>query len=115
MAFATVEEYIDSFPGDVRGILREIRRRIRLLVPDADEKISYQIPAFTLDGTYLVYYAGWKHHVSLYPVTTVDADLERDLAPYRSAKATVRFPLGAPVPYDLIERVVTYLVRQRAR
>lgn len=103
--FATVEEYIGSFPGDVRDILREVRSTIGGAVPEAGERISYGIAAFTLGGRDLVYFAGWKKHISVYPVPTEDADLTQELAPYLAARGTLKFPLGKPVPYPLIGRV----------
>ena len=111
--FATVDEYIDSFPDDVRILLEEIRRRIRTAVPEASETISYQIPTFTLDGRAFVYVAGWKHHIAVYPIPTGDGSLEQVLAPYRAAKGTLRFPLKEPIPYDLIERVAMLLAADR--
>jgi uncharacterized protein YdhG (YjbR/CyaY superfamily) len=111
--FATIEEYIGSFPEDVQAVLEEIRRRILTAVPGAGEAISYQIPAITLSGRSLVHFAGWKHHVSLYPVPAADEALEQELAPYLAGKGTVRFPLGQPIPYDLIERLAALLAQQR--
>lgn len=111
--FATVDEYIGSFPDDVRTILEEIRHRIGNAVPLAQETISYQIPTFTLDDGAFVYVAGWKHHVAVYPVPPGDEAFEQELAPYRSAKGTLKFPLKQPIPYDLIERVAVLLAAQR--
>jgi uncharacterized protein YdhG (YjbR/CyaY superfamily) len=113
--FATVEEYIGSFPGDVQDVLREVRSTIHGAVPDAGERISYGIAAFTLGGRDLVYFAGWKKHISVYPVPGEDADLTRELTPYLAAKGTLRFPLGQRVPYPLIGRVAMVLARQRAQ
>ena len=111
--FATVDEYIGSFPDDVRILLEEIRRRIRAAVPGAAETISYQIPTFTLDGSAFVYVAGWKCHIAVYPIPTGDEALEQELAPYRAAKGTLKFPLTQPIPYDLIERVAVLLAADR--
>ena len=113
MTFATVDEYIASFPPDARSVLQEARRRIHAVVPAAGETISYGIASFTLGGRYLVYLACWKRHVSLYPVPTGDEAFEQAIAPYRSAKSTVKFPLNRAVPYELIERVVELLLTQR--
>ena len=109
----TVDDYISSFPDDVQVVLQEIRRTIRAAIPEADETISYRIPTFVLGGRALVYFAGWKHYVSVYPIPDADAALERELAPYRAGKGTLRFPLDEPVPRDLIQRVVADLVEQR--
>jgi uncharacterized protein YdhG (YjbR/CyaY superfamily) len=113
--FATVEEYIGSFPGDVQDILREVRSTIRGAVPEAGERISYGIAAFTLGGRDLVYFAGWKKHISVYPVPTEDADLTQELAPYLAARGTLKFPLGKRVPFPLIGRVAVVLARQAQR
>jgi uncharacterized protein YdhG (YjbR/CyaY superfamily) len=111
--FATIDDYISSFPEDVQIILEEVRRTIRNAAPAADETISYQIPTITLNGKYLVYFAAWKHHIGLYPIPTADEAFEQELAPYRAAKGTLRFPLRKPIPYDLIERLAARLVKQR--
>lgn len=111
--FATVDQYIGAFPEDVQVILREVGHRIRNVVPEAGETISYRIPAMTLGGKHLVYFAAWKHHISLYPIPAVDESLEKELAPYLAGRGTVRFPLDKPIPYGLIERLVALLVQQR--
>jgi uncharacterized protein YdhG (YjbR/CyaY superfamily) len=111
--FATVDDYIRSFPEDVRATLERVRRTIRAVVPTGDEVISYEIPTVRLDGKYLVYFAGWKHHVSVYPIPAGDEAFQRDLAPYRAGKGTAKFALNRPVPYDLITRLVTLLVQER--
>jgi len=103
--FASVGDYIASFPADVRPVLEEVRGAILGAVPGAGEAISYGIAAITLDGAPLLYFAGWKRHLSLYPVPAGDADFERRLEPYRSAKSTLKFPLSEPVPAGLIAEV----------
>jgi uncharacterized protein YdhG (YjbR/CyaY superfamily) len=86
--------------------MRQIRKLIRSLVPDAKEKISYQIACFELNGMNLIHFAGWKKHVSLYPVPAGSEAFERQIKPYVSDKGTVKFPLDEPLPIKLIERVV---------
>jgi uncharacterized protein YdhG (YjbR/CyaY superfamily) len=113
VAFETVDEYIASYPEDVRKILQEVRRTMRGVVPDAGEMISYGIPTMTVGGRYLVYFAAWKHHLSVYPVPAGDADLDRELAPHRAAKGTLKFPYDKPIPYPLIARVTELLLAQR--
>lgn len=112
--FATVDEYIDSFPEKVRERLEHIRRIAREVVPEAGERISYGIPTVTLDGRYVVYFSGWKRHVALYPVPDGDEALARDLDPYRAGKGTLRFPLDRPLPEGLVRRVVAALASARA-
>lgn len=110
---ATIDQHIASVPEDVQAILEEVRRRIRAVVPEAGETISYRIPTMTLNGRHLVYFAAWKHHISLYPVPAVDESFEQEVAPYRAGQGTARFPLDKPIPYGLIERLVALLVQQR--
>jgi uncharacterized protein YdhG (YjbR/CyaY superfamily) len=106
---ANVDEYIDAFPGPVQEMLRQVRAAIHEAVPEAGEKISYGIPTATLDGKYLVYFAGWKNHISVYPVPAGDASLAADLAPYLTAKSTLKFPLNQEIPLALIKRVAARL------
>ena len=90
-------------------------RHIRRALPAAEETISYQIPCYRLHGTYVVYFAGWKEHYSLYPVTEgVVARLGSELRPYQVSKGTARFPLSRPVPAKLIERIAKSLGREAA-
>ena len=97
----------------MQPILEQVRRAILGAVPGAGETISYQIPTITLGGRPLLYFAGWKRHISLYPAPAGDEGLERRLAPYRSAKSTLKFPLSRPVPYDLIAQVAKLSLAQR--
>jgi uncharacterized protein YdhG (YjbR/CyaY superfamily) len=112
--FETVDEYIASFPEEVRAVLTEIRRRIQDSAPTAEQSITYKIPTFKLDGRALVYFAGWQHHVGIYPVPRFGDELDQELADYRSGKDTVRFPLVDPIPFELIGQVVERLVKRRA-
>ncbi|MEU7769218.1 DUF1801 domain-containing protein [Nocardia sp. NPDC049190] len=109
----TVDAYLAALPEEVRGVLGEIRRTIQAALPEATEAISYGIPTFRLHGHSIVHFAGWKQHVSLYPIPEGDATLTRAVEPYRAGKGTLKFPLGAPVPYDLIARIATALATRR--
>jgi len=111
--FRTIDEYIAATSEDVQAILEEIRKRIRAAVPDPGEKISYQMPTITMDGLSLVYFAAWKNHIGMYPIPRADEALEREIAPYRAVKDTVRFPYAKPIPYDLIQRLAALLVHRR--
>jgi len=110
---ATIDDYISAAPADARAALEQVRRAIRDAAPEARETISYQMPTITLDGRSLVHFAAWAHHLGLYPVPAGDDDFERAVAPYRAAKSSVRFPLGEPVPTDLVEQIIGLLVRRR--
>ena len=109
----TIDEYIAAFPADVRTILQEVRARLGNAVPTAVEAISYGIPVLKVDGRYLVYFAGWKHHISVYPLPEGDETLVEEMAPYVAGKGTLKFPLSEPIPYDLIERVAARLLDER--
>lgn len=105
-AMDSIDDYIASFPKDVRPVLERVRRAILKAVPRAEQRISYRIPAFRLDGRYLVYFACFKHHVGLYPVRTDSPEFGRALKRYASGKATLKFPLDEAVPFHLITKVV---------
>jgi uncharacterized protein YdhG (YjbR/CyaY superfamily) len=111
--FTSVDEYLASFPPAARAVLEEVRRTIHRAAPEAEEAISYQIPTFKLDGKPVVYFAGWKHHISLYPVPEADGATAERLARYQTGKGTLRFPLDQPVPYDLVAQVVALLLAAR--
>jgi uncharacterized protein YdhG (YjbR/CyaY superfamily) len=102
---ASVDEYIATFPAGTQEVLRQVRAAIVSAVPGAAETISYKIPAVTAGGSPVLYFAGWQRHVSVYPAGTGDAELDAALAPYRSGRGTLKFPLSRPVPYELIGRV----------
>lgn len=110
--FKSIDEYIAAFPEDVQDKLEEIRAVIRKEVPDAVETISYGMPAFNLDDRYLVYFAGWKRHISLYPVPLGNKAFQAEALPYLSGKGTAKFPLDKPIPFDLITRIVKFRVKE---
>jgi uncharacterized protein YdhG (YjbR/CyaY superfamily) len=109
---ATVDEYQQALPDDVRPLLQRIREAIRAVVPGVGETISYGMPTFTLDGRSLVHVAVWKKHIGVYPLPEMDDELERDVEPYRGTRDTLRLPLD-DVRLDLLERVVAAMVRER--
>lgn len=108
-----IDVYIATFPPDVQVTLNELRGHIRRAVPDAVESITYQIPTFKRNGRQVICFAGWAKHIAVYPVPDVDDDLQAQLAPFRSGRGTLRFPLGRPIPYELVEQIVKLLVAQR--
>ena len=104
--YKSVDHYIAAQPEAVQSILERVRNIIRKAIPNADEAISYQIPTYKLNGRAVIYFAGWKQHYSLYPVSgLVKAAFPDELAPYEINKGTIRFPLSRPVPAKLIERI----------
>ena len=111
--FTSVSEYIASKPKEARAALGRVRRAIRKAVPAATESLAYQMPAYTLNGVPVLYFAGWKEHYSLYPATdALVAAFKRELEPYERSKGTIRLPLAEPVPVDLIERIARFRVDQ---
>ena len=104
--FQSIDEYIAACPPETHAYLQQIRKLIRNLAPDAKEKISYQIACFELNGMNLIHFAGWKKHVSLYPVPAGSEAFERQIESYVDGKGTLKFPLDEPLPVKLIERVV---------
>lgn len=108
----TIDEYIAGFPPDVQAILEKIRATIREVAPAAEEIISYQIPTFTLNGRYLVYFAAYQKHIGLYPAPRGVEAFREELAAYGGGKGTVRFPLDKPIPFDLIGRIVAFRVKE---
>jgi uncharacterized protein YdhG (YjbR/CyaY superfamily) len=108
-----IDSYIATFPPEVQPLLEDVRTTMRRAAPGTAEGVSYGIPALNLDGRYLVYFAGWKHHISVYPVPGGDPAFEARLAPYATGKGTLQFPLDKPIPLDLIADVAATLLAQR--
>jgi len=108
---ASIDEYIALFSPEVRAILERIRETIRGAAPEAEETISYMMPAFRQGGI-LVYFAAFKKHIGLFPPVSGDAEIERAIAPYAGPKGNLQFPLDRPIPYELIERIVKLRVRE---
>ena len=106
-----IDEYIATFPAEVRTVLEKVRQTIRAAAPDAKETISYKMPAFRRHGI-LIYFAAWTKHIGLYPPISGDKTLERAVARYAGPKSNLQFPLNEPIPYHLIERIVKLRVKQ---
>ena len=106
--FQSIDEYIAACPAESQAYLQQIRKLIHSLVPEAKEKISYQIACFELNGKNLIHFAGWKKHVSLYPIPAGSEAFNKQIAKYADGKGTVKFPLDQPLPVKLIEQAVKY-------
>jgi uncharacterized protein YdhG (YjbR/CyaY superfamily) len=105
----SVDAYIAAQPEEAQAALKRVRNIIRKAMPKAGEVISYKIPTYKLHGSAVLYFAGWKKHYSLYPVTDrLAAAFKKDFATYAVSKGTIRFPLGEPVPKELIERIAKF-------
>jgi uncharacterized protein YdhG (YjbR/CyaY superfamily) len=111
--FKSVDEYIAAQPAASQVALGRIRCAIRAAAWGAEEGISYKIPAYTLHGAVVLYFAGWKQHYSLYPASDeLVAAFGGELEQYRASKGTLRFPLSVPVPVKLIERIARYRLKE---
>ena len=110
--FTTIDEYISTFPGETQAVLEKVRQAIHHAAPEAVETISYGMPAFNLNGKHVVWFAGWKRHISLYPLPAGDEAFQQELSHYKIAKGTIQFPLDKPIPYDFVEQIVTLLIRE---
>ena len=113
---ATIDEYILQYPVEVRSILERIRALVhRLSTKPVLEQIKYGMPAFVIEGRHTIYVAAWKKHVGFYAVNKAPSALERDIEEYRSDKDTVKFPFKKPVDWELVERLVEFLLTSDAR
>jgi len=109
----TVDEYIAGFPGNIQAILKQVRTVIKQAAPQATESISWEMPAYKLNGKPLVYFAGHKKHIGFYPVPSGIEAFKNELAEYgQSGKGTARFPYDKPMPLDLIKRIVEYRITE---
>ena len=111
--FTTIDEYISTFPEDIQNVLEKVRQAIHKAAPEATEAISYGIPTFNLNGKHLVFFAGWKHHISLHPLPAGDEAFQQEISHYKRARGTIQFPLDKPIPYDLVEKIVTFLMMEK--
>jgi uncharacterized protein YdhG (YjbR/CyaY superfamily) len=108
----TIDNYIQSFPLNIQKILQKVRKTIQKAAPSAVEAISYQMPTLKLNGKNLVHFAAWKTHIGFYATPSGNAAFKKELSKYKGAKGSVQFPITAPIPYDLIEKIVVFRVKE---
>lgn len=108
---ANIDEYIAGFPKSTQVLLQEMRETIKKAVPDAGERISYQIPTFTL-GRNLVHFAGYERHIGFYPGASGIRSFQEELSRYKRGKGSVQFPLDEPLPLALITEIVLFRVKE---
>ena len=111
--FKTIDEYIATFPKNIRKILEELRQVIRDSAPTAEEAISYQMPTFKLNGN-LVWFATFKNHIGFYPKPSAIETFREELIDYEVSKGTIRFPLDKPIPFDLVGKIVKYRAKENS-
>ncbi len=109
--FDSIDDYIGGFPPETQAILKELREAIREAAPEAEEKISYQMPTFFLKGN-LVYFAAYENHIGLYPAPSGIEAFGNELNAYKSGKGSIRFPIDEPLPLELIKRIVRFRVEE---
>jgi len=114
ITFNTIDEYIIQFPIEVQEILKTLRKVIKEVVPEAEEKITYKMPTFTLHGN-LVHFAAYKNHIGFYPTPSGIEAFKEELSKYKGAKGSVQFPIKEPLPYELIIEIVKYRVMENMR
>lgn len=112
--FSSIDEYIATFPPDIQKILEKIRAIVKAAAPEAQEKISYQMPTFFLNGN-LVHFAAFKNHIGFYPTPSGIEKFKKELAGYQGAKGSVQFPLDEPIPYALISEIVKFRVEENSQ
>jgi uncharacterized protein YdhG (YjbR/CyaY superfamily) len=112
--FNSIDDYIRQFPKEVQDILQNLRKVIKESAPDAVEKISYQMPAFSMHGN-LVYFAANKNHIGFYPTSSGITAFKHKLTDYKSSKGAVQFPKDQPLPYDLISEIVKFRVAENRK
>lgn len=107
--FKTVDEYISTFPDNIKGMLEKLRNTIKKAAPKAEEVISYNMPAFKLQGM-LVFYAAYKNHIGFYPTAMPIEVFKDDLVNYKTSKGAIQFPIDKPLPLSLIMNIVRFKV-----
>ncbi len=107
-SYKSIDEYIDNFSGETKNILTKIREIIHAIAPDAQETISYGMPAFKQNGKVVLYFAAFKNHIGLYP--PVPEVFKQQVAQYAGPKGNLKFPLSEPIPYSLIKEIAKYKV-----
>jgi uncharacterized protein YdhG (YjbR/CyaY superfamily) len=112
---SSVEEYLDALPNDRRAAMDGLRATIRAAAPEATESIAYDMPAFRIGGEFLVSYAAYKRHYSLFPASAAVIEaLGDELTPFLSGAATIQFPASSPIPFELVRKVVETRLAEKA-
>ena len=112
--FSSMDEYIATFPEGIQKILEELRTTIKAAAPQAEEKISYQMPTFFLKGN-LVHFAAHKNHIGFYPTPGGTQAFKDELSIYQGGKGSIRFPIDQPMPLELISRIVKFRVAENLK
>jgi len=109
--FKTVDEYFSAFPVSSKKLLQELRKTIKEVAPQAEEVISYNMPAFKLNGV-LVYYAAYEKHIGFYPTSSPIRVFKKELEGYKTSKGAIQFPIEKAIPKTLVRNIVKYRVKE---
>jgi len=109
--YSSVEEYLAGQPVEIREKLEDLRQIIKRAAPQAIERISYNMPAYDVNGI-LVYFAGYKRHIGLYPTASGTKAFQKEIAVYENSKGAIRLPLDKPLPRTLITNIVKYRLKE---
>jgi uncharacterized protein YdhG (YjbR/CyaY superfamily) len=109
-----VDDYIKAFPKNVQKILEQVRKTIKEKAPGAAESISYGMPGYKIQGRPLVYFAGYEKHIGFYATPTGHKKFASELSKFKQGKGSVQFPVGKPIPFDLIARIVEFRVKENS-
>lgn len=108
----SIDEYLVTIHAETRPIIEKIRTLVKNLVPNGVETIKYRLPTIMLGGKNLVHYAAFKHHIGFYPTPSGITAFEKELKSYQTSTGSIQFPLDKPIPYDLIEKIVRFRIRE---
>jgi uncharacterized protein YdhG (YjbR/CyaY superfamily) len=111
----TTSQYIAAFPKEAQKILKQVRATLKKAIPKSKEKISYGIPTFTVDGKNVIYFAGFKNHISVYPAPRASEEFKEVLSKYKGGKGTVQFQLDERIPFKLIEKIAKFRLREHQK
>lgn len=111
----TIDAYITGFPDDAQQAMQHLRALIHDTVPGVTEQISYAMPAFEINNRYVVYFAAYKKHIGLYPAPVAEPAFQQDFAGYKTGKGSIQFPLGQPMPDQLIRKILDFLLKENKR
>lgn len=115
MKFTSISEYVSTLPENAQEAMGEIIATIKANVPDAEEHISYNMPAFKVHGEYFIHFSAWKNHIGMYPIPAGNEAFQKQIEPYRSAKSSLNFPLAQPMPIKLIEKVIKFRISENLK
>ncbi len=113
--FETVDDYIAAQPEKTREVLSKLRKTIKELAPKIEESMNYGMPGYKLNKKPLIYFAGWKDHVGIYPTPSGMDAFKDDLKPYQTGKGTAQFPLDKPIPYELVDKIIKFRIEETSK